>query len=73
MRADPSLAVNLARLQARGILAAYIDPMSNVLSRNDLFANALTCIDDIGSIPATPGACYTHAAPTPVEAPTSCH
>lgn len=25
--------------------------MSNVLSRNDLFANALTCIDDMGSIP----------------------
>ncbi|MFD9547958.1 hypothetical protein ACFWBG_11285 [Nocardia salmonicida] len=27
-------------------------PMSNVLSRNDLFAHALTGIDDIGSIPA---------------------
>ncbi|MEU4712024.1 helix-turn-helix domain-containing protein [Nocardia salmonicida] len=52
VRADPSLAVNLARLQARGILAAYIDPMSNVLSRNDLLANALAGIDDIGSIPA---------------------
>lgn len=51
VRAETALAVNLERFQARGVLAAYIDPMSNMLSRNDLFADVLTGIDDIGSVP----------------------
>ena len=51
VQAETALAVNLERFQARGVLAAYIDPMWNVLSRNDLFADALTGIDDVGSAP----------------------
>ncbi|MFC9964454.1 helix-turn-helix domain-containing protein [Nocardia ignorata] len=51
VQAEPALAANLERFQTRGVLAAYIDPMSNVLSRNDLFADLLIGIDDIGSVP----------------------
>ncbi|MFD4351572.1 helix-turn-helix domain-containing protein [Nocardia sp. NPDC058518] len=49
--ADIALALNLARFQARGILAAYTDPLWNILARNDLFADLVTGIDTSGSIP----------------------
>ncbi|WP_328715946.1 helix-turn-helix domain-containing protein [Nocardia salmonicida] len=48
--ADTALTLNLARFQARGILAAYTDPLWNVLARNDLFADVLTGIDNSGSV-----------------------
>lgn len=50
VRDDPTLALNLARFQTQGVLAAYVDPFWNVLVRNDLFANVLTGLDDIESI-----------------------
>ncbi|MGW5922184.1 helix-turn-helix domain-containing protein [Nocardia fluminea] len=49
--ADTALTLNLARFQARGILAAYTDPLWNVLARNDLFADVVTGIDNSGSLP----------------------
>ncbi|MFD4433932.1 helix-turn-helix domain-containing protein [Nocardia sp. NPDC058497] len=49
--ADTALTLNLERFQAREVLASYVDPMGNMLARNDLFANTLTGIDGIGSFP----------------------
>lgn len=49
--ADTTLALNLSRFQVRGVPAAYIDPVGNVLSRNDLFADAYIGIDLTESLP----------------------
>ncbi|MFI8974149.1 helix-turn-helix domain-containing protein [Nocardia asteroides] len=48
---DTALISNLERFQVRGILAAYVDPLWNVLARNDLFAEVLPGIDESRSIP----------------------
>ncbi|MEU3010138.1 helix-turn-helix domain-containing protein [Nocardia asteroides] len=48
---DTSLLSNLDRFQGRGIPAAYVDPLWNVLARNDLFAEVLPGIDQSRSIP----------------------
>ncbi len=50
VRDDPTLAMNLARFQTRGALAAYVDPFWNVLVRNDLFARTLGGLDNTESI-----------------------
>ncbi|MGW6730658.1 helix-turn-helix domain-containing protein [Nocardia sp. NPDC055029] len=51
VQADTTLVLNLERFQVRGILAAYVDPLWNVLARNDLFAEALPGINETGSLP----------------------
>ncbi|MFD3706175.1 helix-turn-helix domain-containing protein [Nocardia sp. NPDC058658] len=47
----PGAAEYLAGLDTRGILAAYIDPMFNVLAANSLLHAALIDLDDFPSIP----------------------
>ncbi|MFD3510103.1 helix-turn-helix domain-containing protein [Nocardia sp. NPDC058666] len=47
---DPTLTMNLDRLQARGLLAAYTDPLWNVLARNDSFTRTVRGIDESESI-----------------------
>ncbi|GGN66189.1 helix-turn-helix domain-containing protein [Nocardia rhizosphaerihabitans] len=51
VQTDTALVLNLERFQVRGILAAYVDPLWNVLACNDLFAKVLPGIDESGSIP----------------------
>lgn len=53
VQADTALVSNLERFQVRGILAAYVDPLWNVLARNELFAEALPGIDESQSIPVS--------------------
>ncbi|MGS2804638.1 helix-turn-helix domain-containing protein [Nocardia sp. MW-W600-9] len=49
VRAEKSLRLNLERLQARTIPAAFVDPFGNLLAHNDLLTTAFPGIQDIGS------------------------
>lgn len=51
VRAEESLMVSLDRFQERGVAAAFIDPLWNVLACNTLFSDALPGLERSWSIP----------------------